>query len=104
MTFFCFFTWFDDGLEPKLLSQMVNFSCRGLSHRELFDCPSQKIKASHSLIFSEGMCDAGFAWLHFQSNVFNPCFKHCFGLEYPLLCGMKNHEIISISHKVGFTF
>lgn len=69
MTFYCFFTWCDDGFEAKGMSMLVCHSRMCFSHRKLAYRPSQEIEPHISLIAQECMGHFRFARLQFQSHV-----------------------------------
>ncbi len=104
MAFHCLFTGSDECLEAKRRAVMPGFSGVGLSHWELPYCPAYEVKSDHALVFLERMRDARLAWFQFESDVFEPRFKHLFGFLHPCFCWMKHHKIIRIADEVWLAF
>lgn len=64
--------------------------CRTLNRRQ--------VKARVSF---QGMGNAGFAWLEFQSNALQPSFNHLPGSFDPLPGWMKHHEVVGVANEAG---
>ncbi len=63
-----FFTWFNDGLEPKRRAVSI-FSCVGFPNEELPNGEAEKIESHLSLIGSKCVGNACFLWTQMQTEL-----------------------------------